>query len=56
MCLVVERVGFGFVVRLIFETFVAAAHAVVGASTPEPRKLRSTVFRRENPIMAAYSF
>lgn len=37
MRLVVERVGLGFVVCLIFETFVAAVHAVVGASTPEPR-------------------
>lgn len=37
MRLVVERVGLGFVVCLIFATFVAAVHAVVGASTPAPR-------------------
>ena len=33
----VEPLRLGFVVCLIFETFVAAVHAVVGASTREPR-------------------
>jgi len=30
-------VGLGFVVRLIFATFVALVHAVVGANTLDPR-------------------
>jgi len=44
MRLVVERVGLGFVVCLIFETFVAAVQVL---SVPAPRSLellRSTVF------------
>jgi hypothetical protein len=33
MRLVVERIELGFEVCLIFETFVAGVHAVVGANT-----------------------
>lgn len=37
MRLVVKWVGLGFVVCLIFETFVAGVHAIAGASTPDPQ-------------------
>lgn len=33
MRLVVDRIGLGFVVYLIFDAFVAAVHAVVAANT-----------------------
>lgn len=57
MRLVVERVGLGFVVCLIFETFVAAVHAVVGASTPEPRPTAKHGFPTEkNSIIAVDLF
>lgn len=49
MHLVVERVGLGFVVCLIFATFVAAVHAVVGASTPEPRTAEKQGFPPGKP-------
>lgn len=44
MGLVVEWLGLGVVVCLVFETFVAAVHAVVGANTRTFELLRSTVF------------
>ncbi len=49
MCLVAERVGLGFAVCLIFETFVAAVHAAVGANTPEHRTAEKLGFPTGKP-------
>jgi len=56
MRLAVERVGLGFVVCLIFETFVAAVHAVVGASTRSRTAEKPSFPTGKNRIMAANSF
>jgi len=44
MRVVAERVRPGFMVSLVIETIVAAAHVAVGASTPEPRSTEARGF------------